>query len=101
MNHSGKPDLSRSLSYRLSSLKPGMEAILNHMPSRLPDFIEKQILRSDDVRIQKINSVRNLSERLCALIVNSDGQINTDAPIIAGFIGAQIERRNLQQGGIR
>lgn len=99
MNHSGRPDLSRSLTYRLSSLKPGMEAILKYAPARLPDFIKSQVLRSGDVRIQKNSTVRILSEKLCALIVNRDGQINTDAPIIAGFIGAQIERSTIHHGG--
>ena len=106
LGNSGNTSLSSSLIYRLESLKPGLEAIINNYPNELPKFIEKQLKRTrTDSSRTDTNILPILSEQMAALIMRKtamDSSVypDTQALIIARFMGESISRASNRSGGV-
>lgn len=83
-------EMSRSLAYRLSMLKDGIDAILKSEDKQdlLFKFILKQVKRSGTIS----NNDEKIANKICDVIIDNKGRFSNEPLIIAGFLNQKEDK---------
>ena len=99
--------MSSSLAYRMDRFRHGIVAILAQSPEMLPNFIAKQLARSnadqEDLNDARKDALKSLARQVAGLIATTGSHDDKDLPlealIVAKFIGWHQQRHVITHNG--